>query len=128
VQALANGWYRVALTVATAVAGTNTIVIAGSTGDNVQDYDGTNGLTSIFAWGAQLEAGAFATSPIITTGAAGTRGADAASIVLLSNVSSFAATYNSGTTATGAVTPGATFDLVTARAWLNGYLQRFRVT
>jgi hypothetical protein len=76
----------------------------------------------------QTELGAFATSPIITTGAAGTRGADAASIVLLSNVSSFAATYNSGTTATGAVTPGATFDLVTARAWLNGYLQRFRVT
>jgi hypothetical protein len=76
----------------------------------------------------QLEEGAFATSPIITTGAAGTRGVDAASIVLPSNVSSFAATYNSGTTATGAVTPGATFDLVTARAWLNGYLQRFRVT
>jgi hypothetical protein len=76
----------------------------------------------------QMELGAFATSPIITTGAAGTRGVDAASIVLPSNVSSFAATYNSGTTATGAVTPGATFDLVTARAWLNGYLQRFRVT
>jgi hypothetical protein len=76
----------------------------------------------------QLEYGAFATSPIITTGAAGTRGADAASIVLPSNVSSFAATYNNGTTATGVVTPGATFDLVTARAWLNGYLQRFRVT
>jgi hypothetical protein len=79
-------------------------------------------------WQADLQAGAFATSPIITTGAAGTRGVDAASIVLPSNVSSFAATYNNGTTATGVVTPGATFDLVTARAWLNGYLQRFRVT
>ena len=83
---------------------------------------------TIRLYAPQLELGAFATSPIITTGAAGTRGVDAASIVLPSNVSSFAATYNSGTTATGAVTPGATFDLVTARAWLNGYLQRFRVT
>jgi hypothetical protein len=83
---------------------------------------------TLFIGAPQFELGAFATSPIITTGAAGTRGVDAASIVLPSNVSSFAATYNSGTTATGAVTPGATFDLVTARAWLNGYLQRFRVT
>jgi hypothetical protein len=76
----------------------------------------------------QTELGAFATSPIITTGAAGTRGADAASIVLPSNVSSYTATYNNGTTATGAVTAGATFDLIAARPWLNGYLQRFRVT
>jgi hypothetical protein len=87
VQTLANGWYRLSLTVATAVAGSNTIVIAGSTGDNAQDYDGTNALTAIYLWGAQVEAGAFATSPIITTGAAGTRGAD---VALVGSLTSFA--------------------------------------
>jgi hypothetical protein len=127
IQALPNGWYRCSVAVDTADAVNNSILLGLATADNSTNYNGDN-TSGIFVWGAQLEAGAFATSPIITTGAAGTRGADAASIVLPSNVSSFAATYNNGTTETGVVTPGATFDLVTARAWLNGYLQRFRVT
>lgn len=128
ITALANGWYRCTFTSSANSNATSAVLRVGldATGTNAS-YTG-DGASGLLVWGAQVEAGAFATSPIITTGAAGTRGADAASIVLPSNVSSFAATYNSGTTATGAVTPGATFDLVTARAWLNGYLQRFRVT
>lgn len=72
----------------------------------------------------QLELGSFPTSPIITTGSAATRGVDAASIVVPANVSTYTATYGSGLTETGPVTPGASLDLVTARPWLNGYLRR----
>ena len=110
-----------ALTTPASTATVNTGIAFSVTGTKTLDF-------TIRLYSPQLELGAFATSPIITTGAAGTRGADAASIVLPSNVSSYTATYNNGTTATGAVTAGATFDLIAARPWLNGYLQRFRVT
>jgi hypothetical protein len=129
-ESLANGWVRISGTWVATASGTPVLYIkfVPSSVTSINQTYTADGTSGGFIWGLQLELGAFATSPIITTGAAGTRGVDAASIVLPSNVSSFAATYNSGTTATGAVTPGATFDLVTARAWLNGYLQRFRVT
>ena len=127
VTAAANGFWRVSVTGTKGISVLVSPYVRTALDASTTSFTGTTG-SGVFAWQADLEAGAFATSPIITTGAAGTRGVDAASIVLPSNVSSFAATYNSGTTATGAVTPSATFDLVTARAWLNGYLQRFRVT
>ena len=72
-----NGWYRCTVTGTTeAVIGVNRVDIA------VSDNNGNfvcaiNG--SIFLYGCQVEAGAYATSYIPTLGASVTRGADAAS-------------------------------------------------
>jgi hypothetical protein len=76
----------------------------------------------------QLEEGAVATSPIVTTGAAATRGADVALVTVPGSASAYAATYDGGLIATGAVTPGAGFDLVAGRPWLNGTLERLVMT
>lgn len=67
----------------------------------------------------QIEEGASASSPISTSGTATTRGADVASVVVPGNVSTWSATYGvENAIASGSVTPGSTFDLVTGRPWL----------
>lgn len=73
-----NGWYRCSMTFTSAgTSATPHIYIANSNGsDQTPAADGVKG---IFAYGAQLEAGAYATSYIPTTTAAVTRLADACS-------------------------------------------------
>jgi hypothetical protein len=72
VQDYGNDWYRIAITATTSSSTSNVKFEFG-----VNDPSGTGDL---FIYGAQLEAGSFATSYIPTTGSTATRSADIASI------------------------------------------------
>ena len=87
--AVGNGWYRVVLTGAntSATAGIGIIYLASALGTISYTGDGTSG---IYLWGAQVEAGAFATSYIPTVASQVTRTADICSIV----APNFAPWYN----------------------------------
>lgn len=75
IEALANGWYRCIVTRTTAnVTGYHQIHVASA--DNTLSYLG-NITKGLYVWGAQLEAGSFATPPIPTAGSSATRAADA---------------------------------------------------
>ena len=73
-----NGWYRVSILFVSSGAGSSLEIYA-STNGTTSSYTG-DGTSGILVWGAQLEAGSFATSYIPTTTGSVVRSADVCSI------------------------------------------------
>lgn len=84
-----NGWYRCSVTFTNSA--TDNLYIAVSNANNVLTFAG-NDFSGIYIWGAQVEAGAFATSYIPTVASQVTRAADAASMT----GTNFSSWYNAG--------------------------------
>ncbi len=78
IQQYPNGWYRCIIT-ATAGATSNTSFRISPVSGTSRNYPG-NSVDSFWAWGAQLEAGSFATSYIPTVASSVVRSADVCSI------------------------------------------------
>lgn len=69
ITALANGWYFVTVTATSKVgAGSTTFYLSLASADNTDNYAG-DGASGAYVWQFQVEAGTFATPPIVTTSA-----------------------------------------------------------
>lgn len=115
-----NGFYRCTLT---ATAGANTAIaqIHLASADGVVTYQG-DGTSGIYLWGAQLEAGAFATSYIPTTTTALTRNADVATMTGTNFSSWFNASEGTFSCAFDLVGAGAFQEFVSANTDGNNFI------
>ena len=111
-----NGWYRCVVVLASATNPYFFFYPTTGTGD---------GVSGIYIWGAQLEAGAFATSYIPTTTAQATRAADSASMTG-TNFSSWYST-GEGTILTEASQPTIFSSSRTATSVNDNALNRFNI-
>lgn len=80
IQSVGNGWYRCVVT-KTSAATSGGVSIELASADGTFSFAGTVN-SGIYVWGAQYEAGAFATSYIPTSSSSVTRAADAVSIAV----------------------------------------------
>lgn len=86
-----NGWYRCSVIVINDTDTSSTLSIQLFSNGTTPSYTG-DGVSGIYIWGAQFEAGAFATSYIPTVASQVTRAADAASMT----GTNFSSWYNQG--------------------------------
>lgn len=90
IVALPNGWYRCSITATASATASCTFTAFLSDGSTIT-YSG-NGTSGLYAWGFQVEAGAWASSYIQTTTVSVTRSADVASMT----GANFSSWYNQG--------------------------------
>lgn len=118
ITAAGNGWYRITIvsTLAAAAGAINVYCVPTSTSGRAASFTG-NGTSGFYVWGAQLEAGAFATSYIPTTTTSLTRNAD----VVQMTGTNFSSWYNSSEGTFSATFQTIVTGLVPAATFIAGF-------
>ena len=116
ILSLGNGWYRLAITMTATASASGATGLLAHIASGTDIRGSTNSLaTTFYVTGAQQEAGAVASSPIVTVASAVTRALPVFTEPVPAGCSRALLTYADATTTmvTG-LTPGGTFDVATA--------------
>jgi hypothetical protein len=116
IRALANGWYQIVLAFtagATARADLHVLADGYTTGSPASYSYAGNGTSGLYIWQADLQAGAFPSSPIVTVAAAATRASD-----VLSYTVNTTAQINAAVAGQAELVTNGTFD--TDTGWTKG--------
>lgn len=120
IPALPGGWRRPSIVGLTSVGAMQVLLrfrlqrIPGNSATVATTYTG-DGASGLYVWGAQIELGAFPSSPIPTSGSVATRGLPAITATVPNGFTKALLSYTDATTTlvTG-LTPGTSFDIATA--------------